>query len=107
MKLQIIEYNALNYIEGTKNYRYTLEIDGRMIVWKGTGTKRLGAKDAYNELENILVDKVKDYNLLHYPELNKITGIENKVIFEKEVDDKILKELKIKKKLKDIDKDFV
>lgn len=106
MKLQIVEYSALNVLEGAIHYRYMLELDEKTVLWTPPTPKKKELKKVYSILMNNLLNKYTDYNMEHYVKINKWPGLERKVIFEKEVSDAFLKELCIKQRIQAIEEDF-
>lgn len=105
MRLRIVEYSAHDILNGNKNYRYILELDERCVLWLHSKEKteteqviRLLMKSLEHEI---------DYNMEHYVTINdNIPGLEKEIIFEQEVSDTFLKELKIKRRIEDLAEDF-
>ena len=106
MKLQIVEYRALNMLEGNIHYRYILELDEKAVLWTSQTPKKKYPKKVYRMLMREMLNKDIDYNIEHYVKLNKWPGVERKVIFEEEVHDTFLKELHIKQRIQAIEEDF-
>ena len=106
MKLQIVEYRALNMLEGVINYRYILELDEKIVLWTPSTPKKKEPKEAYRMLIKEMLNKNIDYNMEHYVKLNNWPGVEREVIVEEELSDSYLKELHIKQRIQDIEEDF-
>lgn len=106
MKLQIVEYRALNVLEGRINYRYILELDGRTVAWTGSTPEKYSSERVYDKLTRYLSNNCREYNIDNYPRFNRILGVEQDVVFEKEVSDAFLKELHIKQRIQAIEGDF-
>lgn len=106
MKLQIVEYRALNVLEGNIHYRYMLELDEKAVLWTPPTATKKEPKKVYNMLMSNLLNKYTDYNMEHYVKLNRWPGLEREVLFEKEVSDAFLKELHIKQRIQAIEEDF-
>lgn len=107
MKLQIVEYEIKNYLEGNIDYRYMLELDESVVLWTCYKTP-IELKVVYDKLINRLLDENIDYDLKHGMKFNihMNPGLERKVLFEKEVSDTFLKELYVERKLNKIKEMF-
>lgn len=106
MKLQIVEYRALNLLEGNINYRYMLELDEKTVLWTPPTATKKEPKKVYSMIMSKLLNEYTDYNMEHYIKINRSSGLEREVLFEKEVSDAFLKELQIKQRIKAIEGDF-
>ena len=106
MKLQIVEFRMIDILNGTCNYRYVLELNGRLLFFTTSPTQQTPDR-IYNRLMHHLLESNIDYNLEHYTLYGKIEGINYKVIFEQEVPDTYLKDLYTESRLKDIEEDFL
>lgn len=106
MKLQIIEYKIPDLLKGNILYRYILYIDERALVWSGSSPEKLPSEKVYDELSRYLANNCKDYNINSYSQHNRIYGVEEKVVFEKEVSDSYLKELYNESRIKALEEDF-
>lgn len=107
MKLQIVEYRVINVLGGYVNYHYILEFDEKYILWTPPTPSKKELKKVYSILMNKLLDKNIDLNPEHWVKLGKLKGIDRKVLFEQEVPETYLKELKIERRIKEIEKDFI
>jgi len=107
MKLQIAEYKSFDQVNMCDRYRYTLELDGRLMLQFESMNVSLPDDYVTKKLMSSL-RLLTDLDLEHYRRFNidKIPGISKKVIFEQEVSDHILKDLKIQKRIEDLKKDF-
>lgn len=106
MKLQIVEYRALNILEGNIHYRYMLELDEKAVLWTTPTATKKEPKKVYSTLMSNLSNKYTDYNMEHYVTIDKWPGLEREVLFEKEVSDAFLKELHIKQRIQAIEGDI-
>lgn len=106
MKLQIVEIRGFDCLCGEQCYRYVLQLDEWWLV-RLVSDKKKQVKQIYGTLMSKLIDCSTDLDLEHSIRCSEIPGIDSEVIFEQEVQDTFIKELKIKKRLKDIQKDFV
>lgn len=107
MKLQIIEYKLSDLVNMCDRYRYTLELDGRLMLQ----FESMDVSLPQDYVTNKLMDSVRlltDLDLEHYNRFNidKTPGISKKILFEQEVSDHYLKDLKIQQRIKDIEGDF-
>ena len=107
MKLQIVEYKVTDLLDGCDRYRYTLELDGRVLLYFGPVDVSIQHDFAINKLMSS-IRLLTDYDLNHYNAINydKIPGINKKVIFEQEESDHYLKDLKIQERIEDLERDF-
>ena len=107
IKLQIVEYKLTDLLNGCDRYRYTLEIDGRLMLQFESMDVSLPQDYVINKLLNNL-RLLTDLDLEHYNRFNigKVQGISKKILFEQEVSDHYLKDLKIQERIKDIEGDF-
>lgn len=107
MKLQIIEYKIPSLLEGNILYRYILYIDGRTLAWTGSTPEKSSGEKVYDKLTQYLANNCKYLDINDYPMFNRIDdGLEQDVVFEKEVCDSYLKELYVKTRIQDIEEDF-
>ena len=100
MKLQIAEYSDDSY------YYYISIIEGRQVYWMKSRIPK-DSIEVYEKLSQKFIDEFENYTIEDYPILNLPPYFKGKILSEIEISDTFFKELKIKKKLKDIDKDFV
>lgn len=107
MKLQIVEYRVINVLGGYVNYHYILEIDEKYVLWTNPSPVKKELKDVYSLLMNKLLDENTDLNPEHWSKLGKLKGVDRQVLFEQEVPETYLKELKIERRIKEIEKDFI
>lgn len=107
MKLQIVEYKLTDIFNGCCRYRYTLEIDRRLILQFESMDKRFPKDYITNKLINN-ARYITDQNLEHYPRFNtdNIPDISNKILFEQEVSDHYFKDIKIQQRIKELERDF-
>ena len=106
MKLQIVEYNALDILEGTTIYRYVLLIEGRVGACISSTIKK-DTTEVYEKLSQKIIDDYEDYTLEIFPKFNIPPNLKGNVLSEIEISDTFFKEIKIKKRLNDMQKDFV
>lgn len=107
MKLQLVEYKSFDQLNMCDMYRYTLELDGRLMLRFETMNLRVPMDDVIKKLMASL-RLLTDFNLEHYNKFNfdKMPGISKKVLFEQEVPDTYLKNLCIESRIKQIQEDF-
>lgn len=105
MKLQIVEFIMNDILNGTRNYRYVLELNERLLFSITSPTEQTPYR-IYNLLMNQFLESNIDYNLEHYTLYGPIVGIDYKVIFEQEVPDTYLKDLYTESRMKAIEGDF-
>ena len=107
MKLQVVEYKLTDLLNGCDRYRYTLELDGRLMLMFESMDVSVSRDVAIMKFM-IHLRLLTDYDLEHYSRFNydKIPGISKKVIFEQEVSDHYLKDLKIQRRIEDLERDF-
>lgn len=107
MKLQIVEYKLTDIINGCYRYRYTLEIDRRLILQFESMDISFPKDYITNKLINN-IRYIKDQDLEHYPRFNtdNIPSISKNILFEQEVSDHYFKDLKIQQRIKDLERDF-
>lgn len=107
IKLQIVEYKVTDLLNGCNRYRYTLELDGRLMLMFESMNISTPHDCAIKKLM-ASIRLLTDFDLYHYNAINydKIPGIDKKVIFEQEVSDHYLKVLKIQERIEDLKKDF-
>ena len=107
MKLQIIEYKLSDPVNMCDRYRYTLELDGRLMLQFELMNVSAPHDFAIKKLMSYL-RLLTDLDLEHYNRFNigKTPGISKKILFEQEVSDHYLKDLKIQQRIKDIEGDF-
>ena len=108
MKLQIVEYKLTDLLNGCDRYRYTLELDGRLMLQFESMDFSMPDDYATNKLMTS-IRLLTDYDLEHYRRFNidKIPGISKKILLEQEVSGHFLKDLKIQQRIEDLEKDFV
>lgn len=107
MKLQIVEYKKYDQINMCERYRYTLELDGRLMLQ----FESMNVSFPQDYVTNKLMASVRlltDLDLEHYNIFNgdKLPEIRKKVLFVQEVSDHYLKDLMIQQRIKDIEGDF-
>ena len=107
MKLQIVEYKTYDQMNMCERYRYTLELDGRLMLQ----FESMNISFQQDYVTNKLIESVRlltDLDLEHYNIFNgnKLPDISKKVLFEQEVSDHYLKDLMIQQRIKDIEGDF-
>ena len=107
MKLQIIEISYCDLQDGCWHYRYLLEIDRRLVAITENTTKEMNKDEAYYTLTRKFLEESFDTNLEHYNRFNQMSEVGWKVIFEQEVSDHYLKDLKIQQRINELEKDFV
>ena len=107
MKLQIVEYKLTDLLNGCDRYRYTLELDGRLMLYFGPVDVSIQHDFAIKKLMSHL-RLLTNFDIGNYTRINydKIPGIDKKVIFEQEVSDHFLKDLKIKERIEELEGDF-
>lgn len=106
MKLQIVEYKSQNILEGNILYRYMLELDEKAVLWIPPTPTKESSEKVYNILMSKMLDKNTDLKFEHWVRLSNIPGVNREVIFEQEVPETYLKELKVERRIKDIEEDF-
>lgn len=100
MKLQIAEYSDYD------NYYYILLIEGRQFAWMTSKIPK-DSIEVYEKLSRKLIDEYEGYTIEDYPKLNLPPYFKGIIISEIEISDTFFKELKIKQKILDLEKDFV
>lgn len=107
MKLQIVEYKLSDSVNMCDRYRYTLELDDRALLHFESMDFSMPDDCVIKKLMPY-IRLLTDYDLEHYNRFNidKIPGISKKVIFEQEVSDHYLKDLKIQRRIEELEKDF-
>lgn len=107
MKLQIVEYKLTDLLNGCDRYRYTLELDGRLMLMFESMDVSVSRDVAIMKFM-IHLRLLTDYDLEHYRRFNfdHIPGISMKILLEQEVSDHYLKDLKIQERIEDLKKDF-
>ena len=106
IKLQIVEYKVTDPVNGCDRYRYTLELDGRLMLMFESMDISTPQDCAIKKLM-ASIRLLTDYDLEHYNRFNiDNLGIDKKVIFEQEVSDHYLKDLKIQRRIEDLEGDF-
>lgn len=108
MKLQIVEYKLSDIVYSCYRYRYTLELDGRPILQFDSMDVSL-PKDFVNNKLMSSTRLLKDIDLEHYKRFNfdKVPGIDKTIIFEQEVSDHYIKDIKINERISDLERDFL
>lgn len=108
MKLQIVEYEIRDCTNICNRHRYILEMDGRVMLQFESEVELTKEFVIAKLIKNIKI--LHDLDIEHYPKLNidKNPSIFNKktIIFEQEVSDHYLKDLKIQQRIKEIEGDF-
>lgn len=107
MKLQIVEYKFTYPVNMRARYRYALELDGKLMLLFETMDVSLQPDYTIKKLMTS-IRLLTDFDLGHYNAIyyDKIPGISKKVIFEQEVSDHYLKDLKIQRRIEDLERDF-
>lgn len=103
MKLQIVEYKFPDLLSGDIIFRYNLSIDGGVVACVVSSGVPMPTEKVYSRLTRYLLDNYKDFE--HVIKLN-ITPNGGKVLSEIEISKTFFKELKIKNRLNDLEKDF-
>lgn len=106
IKLQVVEYESYDLRVACYKYRYILELDGRWMLHLVSVNTILPTDYVIKELMK-KVHLLTDIDLEHYNRFNKMPGIAKKVLFEQEVSDHYLKDLKIQQRINDLEKDFI
>lgn len=107
MKLQIVEYKVSDIFNGCYRYRYTLELDKRLIL-------QFESMDIIFSLDYITkklmasLRLLTDIDLEHYHRFNfdNVPNIVKTILFEQKVSDHYLKDIKIQQRINDLQKDF-
>lgn len=107
MKLQIVDYKSFDQVNMCDRYRYTLELDGRLMLQFESMNVTL-PDDYVTKKLMTSIRLLTDFDLGHYKRFNigKIPGISKKILLEQEVSDHFLKDLKIQQRMDDLEKDF-
>ena len=108
MKLQIVEYEINDLLNNLSYYKNVLLLDGRAVLEYNYPIRDTKVYNAVRNLLTLLMN-IKDYDLEHYPKLNSLlTGLNNKtILYEQEVSDHFLKDIKIQQRIEEIEGDFV
>lgn len=107
MKLQIVEYKSFDQVNMCDRYRYTLELDGKLMLMFESMNISTPQDCAIKKLM-ASIRLLTDLNLEHYNAINyvKIPDISKKILLEQEVSDHFLKDLKIQERIEELKKDF-
>lgn len=109
MKLQIVEYKESDKLNDCYRYRYTLELDERLILQFDSMDIRFSLDYVTKKLMasiRLLTDI--DIDLEHYYRFNigNIPNIVKTILFEQKVSDHYLKDIKIQQRINDLQRDF-
>lgn len=107
IKLQIVEYKLTDLLNGCDRYRYTLELDNRLMLMFESMNISTPHDCAIKKLM-ASIRLLTDFDLYHYNAINydRLPGIRREILLEQEVSDHFLKDLKIKERIEDLKKDF-
>lgn len=108
MKLQIVEYKFNDIVNRCDRYRYTLELGGRLMLQFQSKDLRLPNDFVTNKLMNS-IRLLKDIDLEHYHRFNfdEVPDIDKTILFEQEVSDHYIKDIKINERISDLERDFL
>ena len=108
MKLQIVEYKSSDKVYGCDRYRYTLELDGRLMLQFESIAVSFPKDFVINKLMSS-TRILTDINLEHYNRYNfdKVPGTVKTIIVEQEVSDHYIKDIKINERISDLESDFL
>ena len=107
MKLQIVEYKLTDLLNGCDRYRYTLELDGRLMLYFGPVDVSIHPDYAIKKLMSS-IRLLTNFDIGNYTRINfaKVPGSSKKILLEKEESDHYLKDLKIQERIEDLERDF-